>query len=59
MPISEKIIKEIEVLDEEEKVKELMRDILQLEDDGAKRWNKQYENKINDYLRVCEEDGKN
>lgn len=56
MPISEKIIKEIEALDEEEKVKELMKELLQLEDDGAKRWNKQYESKIKDYLGVREED---
>jgi len=56
MPISEKIIKEICALDEEERVKKLMTELLQLEDDGAKRWNKQYENKINNYLGVREED---
>lgn len=56
MPISEKIIKEIEELAEDEKVKDLMKELLQLEDDGAKRWNKQYESRINDYLGVHEED---
>jgi len=58
MPISEKIIKEINETDAEDKLKALMKDILQLEDDGAKRWTKQYEAKIKDYLGI-EEEGEN
>lgn len=55
MPISEKIIKEIEETDAEDKLKDLMKDILLLEDDGAKRWTKQYEARIADYLEIKEE----
>ena len=59
MPISEKITKEINEIETDEKLKELLKSILQLEDDGAKRWTKQYEAKINDYLGVeGEEDEK-
>lgn len=58
MPISEKIIKEIDEIDAEEKLKGLMKDILLLEDDGAKRWTKQYEAKIKEYLGI-EEEGEN
>lgn len=56
MPISEKIIKEIDEIDAEEKLKDLMKEILLLEDDGAKRWTKQYEAKIKGYLGIEEED---
>lgn len=59
MPISEKIIKEIDGADVEEKMKDLMKDILLLEDDGAKRWTKQYETKIKNYLGILEEEIKN
>ena len=55
MPISEKIIREI---DETDKLKELMKDILLLEDNGAKRWTKQYEARIKGYLGI-EEEGAN
>lgn len=55
MPISEKIIKEIDETDAEDKLKDLMKDILRLEDDGAKRWTRQYEAKIKDYLGFEEE----
>lgn len=55
MPISEKIIKEIDETDAEDKLKDLMKDILFLEDNGAKRWTKQYETKINDYFGFDEE----
>lgn len=50
MPISQKILNEIDNLKTEEKMKNLMKSILQLEDDGVKRWNVQYESKIKEYL---------
>ncbi len=50
MPISQKILNEIDNLKIEEKMKNLMKSILQLEDDGVKRWNIQYESKIKEYL---------
>lgn len=56
MPISEKILHEINVLETEDQMKNLMKDILKLEDDGVKRWNVQYESKINDYLGVTEDE---
>ena len=56
MPISGKIINEIENTDAEESLKDLMKDLLTLEDDGAKRWTKQYECKIKKYLGIEEED---
>lgn len=56
MPISEKIIKEIEDIDADDKLKDLMKGLLQLEDDGAKRWTKQYEAQIKEYLGVEEEE---
>ena len=59
MPISEKIIKEIDEVDVEEKLKDLMKDLLLLEDDGAKRWTKQYEEKIKNYLGLPEEEDEN
>lgn len=55
MPISEKIIREIDQINADEKLKVLMKDLLLLEDDGAKRWSKQYEEKIDKYLKVNEE----
>ncbi len=59
MPISEKIISEIDAIDADEKLKELMKDILSLEDDGARRWTKQYESKINEYLEIKGEEENN
>ena len=56
MPISEKIIREIDETDAEQKMKNLMKEILLLEDDGAKRWTKQYESKIKAYLGLEEEE---
>lgn len=56
MPISEKILHEINELETEDQMKNLMKDILKLEDDGVKRWNVQYESKINDYLGVTEDE---
>lgn len=56
MPISEKIIREINQLKTSNEMKELMKDILQLEDDGVKRWNKEYEAKINEYLEHTSEE---
>lgn len=56
MPISEKILHEINELATEDQMKNLMKDILKLEDDGVKRWNVQYESKINDYLGVTEDE---
>ena len=56
MPISEKILREIDETDAEEKLKDLMKELLQLEDDGAKRWTKQYETKIKEYLGTDEEE---
>lgn len=50
--------KEIDETDAEDKLKDLMKDILRLEDDGAKRWTRQYEAKIKDYLGF-EEEGEN
>lgn len=58
MPISEKILKEIEGIDDDVKLKDLMKDLLLLEDDGAKRWTKQYEARIKTYLGI-EEEGEN
>lgn len=58
MPISEKIIREIDETDADDKLKELMKDILLLEDNGAKRWTKQYEARIKGYLGI-EEEGAN
>lgn len=55
MPISEKIIKEIDDINANEELKTLMKDLLLLEDDGARRWSKQYEEKIDAYLKVNEE----
>lgn len=50
MPISQKILNEIDNLKTEEKMKNLMKSILQLEDDGVKRWYVQYESRIKEYL---------
>lgn len=55
MPISEKIISEIEKLNVAEEFQSLMKEILSLEDDGVKRWKVQYESKLKAYL---EENGK-
>jgi hypothetical protein len=55
MPISEKILKEIDHTNVDENMKVLMKELLQLEDDGAKRWSKQYEEKIEEYLKKDEE----
>lgn len=55
MPISEKILKEIDNTNVDENMKVLMKELLLLEDDGAKRWSKQYEEKIDEYLKSDEE----
>ncbi len=55
MPISEKILKEIDHTNVDENMKVLMKELLQLEDDGAKRWSKQYEEKIEEYRKKDEE----
>ena len=57
MPISEKIIDEINKLNVENDMKKLMEEILQLEDDGVKRWNKEYQAKITDYIKWKEQEG--
>lgn len=58
MPISEKIKKEIDGLNEDEQFKNLMLDILKLEDDGAKRWKNEYKKNINSYLGLENEEDK-
>lgn len=55
MPISEKIKKKIENLNETDAFKKLMLDILAEEDKGNHRFKEAYEKRVNTYLK--EEDG--
>ena len=50
MPISEKIHSEIKNLYIDEKMKELMNEILDYEDDGAKHYKKQYMKYVDSFL---------
>lgn len=50
MPISKKIILEIEKLDASKKEKELLQTILELEDDGLRNYTRPYEREINKYI---------
>lgn len=51
MPISQKIIVEIDKLDTDEQMKRFMKYLLQLEDDGVRRWNVEYENELKKYIK--------
>lgn len=55
MPISEKIIAQINGIDADEEFKELMLSILAEEDKGNFRFKEAYEKLINDYLGKKEE----
>ena len=50
MPISKKIISEIEKLKATKKEKDLLRTILELEDGGLRNYTKPYEREINFYI---------
>ena len=50
MPISENIKKTILELEEDEKVKNLLMEILSKEDSGTKQYKKEYEKIINDFI---------
>ena len=52
MPISKKIINEIEKMDETDEMKELMTDILVLEDNGVKRWTNDYDKMIDEFIKI-------
>lgn len=55
MPISQKIIVEIDKLDTDEQMKRFMKYLLQLEDDGVRRWNVEYENELKKYIKERQE----
>ena len=57
MPISKKIILEIEKLDAAEKEKELLQRILELEDGGLRNYTSPYEKEINSFIES--EEGEN
>lgn len=50
MPISNKIIKHIKALDEDDSMKKLMLDILKEEDKGVYKFKEKYISLINKYL---------
>ena len=56
MPISENILKEIDNTDADNRLKELMKNLLILEDDGARRWKNQYEEMVKDHLELSKEE---
>ena len=56
MPISQKITSEINKLDIDVRIKDLMKGLLQLEENGVRRWNVEYETKIKKYISEREED---
>lgn len=58
MPISEKIVNEINKLETTEQEKDLLLEILTLEDNGAKRWKAQYENAINEHIKIKDDNKK-
>jgi len=56
MPISKKIIAEIENLDATEREKQLITRILELEDGGLRNYTQPYEREIGQYIEA-EQDG--
>ena len=58
MPISEKITDEIKKLDAEQKEKELLLKMLNMEDGGMRNFTLPYENAIKEYLAMTGEENK-
>ncbi len=57
MPISKKIVKEIEKLDASEKEKKLLQTILELEDGGLRNYTVPYEREINNFINETKDGG--
>lgn len=59
MPISKKIVKEIEKLEATDQEKKLLQTILELEDGGLRNYTVPYEREINNFINETKDGGDN
>lgn len=59
MPISKKIVKEIEKLEATDQEKKLLQTILELEDGGLRNYTVPYEREINNFINETKDGGGN